>query len=80
MYGALAQAFAHQRELAGLEISKSAMDQFTRAARSATRKAMFLDEQTTITCRRGGLQYAGAVNAATHDDHIVFFHLIFKMR
>src|ERR1039457_2729210 len=38
---------------------------------------MLLDEQARITGGRDGLQYAGAVNTAAHDDHIVFFHLNF---
>src|ERR1019366_2503954 len=73
--GALAQAFAYQRELAGLEIAQPAMNQFTGAARSAARKPPLLDEQAAIAGGRGCLQHAGSVYAAADDDHIVFFHL-----
>src|SRR5450755_4961889 len=80
MNSAFAQAFAHERELPGLEIAKAAMDQFTGATGCAARQRTLLDEQTRITGGRDGLKYAGTVNAAAHDDHIVFFHLIFTMR
>ncbi len=37
--------------------------------------ACALDEQCAVSGRGGSLEYAGAMNAAADDDHIVFFHL-----
>jgi hypothetical protein len=56
------------------------MDQFAGATGCAARQSALFDEQARITGGRDGLQYAGAMNAAAHDDYIVFFHLIFTMR
>ena len=74
MHRAFPQAFANQRELAGLEIAQAAVDQFAGAARGAARERALFDEQAAVAGGGGGLQHAGSVNAAAHDDHIVFFH------
>ncbi len=75
MNGALPQAFAHQRKLAGFQVAQSAMNELAGAARGAGRERFALDEQCAVSGRDGSLEHAGAMNAAADDDHIVFFHL-----
>jgi len=50
---------------------------YNEVAASHPRRAgegLALDEQGLMPCRRRRLKYAGAMNAAADDDHIVFFH------
>ena len=75
MNRALAQTFAHQRELPGFQVAQSAMNELAGAARSTGGERLALDEQCAVAGRRSGLQHAGAMNTAADDDHIVFFHL-----
>jgi len=77
MHGALAQAFAHQGELAGFEIAQPSMDQFAGAARGAAGETTFLYQQGAMPGRGGGLQHAGAMDAAADDDDVEFFHVTF---
>ena len=75
MNGALAQALAHQRELAGFQDSAVRRESVCWSGSRCRRPALALDEQCAVSGRHGGLQHAGAMNAAADDDHIVFFHL-----
>ena len=75
MNGALSQALADQRELPRFQVAQSAMNEFAGAARGAGGEPLAFDEQCTVSGRHGGLEHAGAMNAAADDDHIVFFHL-----
>jgi len=74
VYGTLAQTLAHQRELGGLEIAQSAVNQFAGSAGCAAGKTRPFDEQRGMTRGRGGLQYSRAVDAAADDDYIELFH------
>ena len=73
--GAFAQALAHQRELAGLEVAQSAVNQFAGSAGRAAGETEPLDEQGAVAGGGGSLQYSGSVNAAADDDYIVLLSL-----
>src|ERR1700722_14920185 len=79
MNGALAQALANQGKLPGFQVAQSAVNELAGSARCAGRQPLALDEQCAVSGRPGGLQHAGAMNAAADDDHIVFFHLYCRL-
>ena len=74
MNGTFVQALAYQCELTRFQVAQAAVNQLAGPARCAAGQGLPLDEQGLMAGSGRSLKYAGAVNAAADDDHIVFFH------
>ena len=68
---ALAERFAHQREVEQLEIAQAAVDQLRRLGRRGRREVALLDQRRRHAAQGEIARDPGAGHAAADDDHVV---------
>ena len=68
--GALGEGFAHQPELAGLEIAQAAMNQLGRGRRGGAGIIALLGEHDFQPAAGGVARDRGAVNTAADDENV----------